>query len=221
MDIQKIVAKSVAGEELTAEEKAFAESWNPGNAISAARKEAETKAAEALKEATIKAEELEAQLEELHDKDRTEAEKLQRAFEREQKKREKLEQQFRDQQAAAAKAMRESSISSIASSIEFADEKARQAGRILLEHNLNGVDDLTDTATVEAIVGQFRETVPHLLKASGTGGNGSTPTQAAGVQPQSTKWTRASVESLANSDPSAFEQAWPEIQAAMASGDLT
>lgn len=223
MNIQAIVKLLLEGGTLTDEQKTFASSWNPGEAIAAARKEEAEKSTTQLKaanDARLLAEStkdtLEKSLAELHEKDGTELERM-------AKKLERVESELESQKETGAKALRDASLLDVAGRIVWKDDKAASSGRVLINHHFKDVTDFGDKDTMIAMLDQFKEANPYLIRANGAGGGGADPgnPNESGLPSPTGRYTKASIKKLSEENPEEFDKQWPEINKAMLAGEIT
>ena len=172
MSIKDILAKAAKGEELSEDERAALASFDPTDVASGRVKDVQAKAAKEAAELSAKVEELQAKLDEKDSATLTETEKLKRDLARAQKAQEAAQAAADTAQKDAAKTARNYALESVLGGIQWVDDSARAAGRVLLERELAEVD-LGDKAAVTPIIDAAKQSVlSRLVAADGVNGTG-------------------------------------------------
>lgn len=219
MKIEEVLAKVIKGEELTADEKAFAEKFETVDVDAVAN----SRAATARKDAEKKTAELQTQLEtmkqqmdELRNKDLTADEKAKQATDKLL-----LELETVKAESVAAKAQNESmsrqhEIDKIYSGIKVINGVSPDLVRSALASTLTDVD-LTDKDTVKTKIDEFITGNQALIAADTGGGSGSTP--PGGVNTTGKRvYTRAELGSMSTDE---FTKNEADIYAAKNEGRVT
>jgi len=185
MTIKDILAKAAKGEALTAEEKSFAESYDPQKELdstaAAARKKAEADAEKAradLQALTTKLSEAEAKLNDAAGKGKTDLEKLTTQVAT-------LTSQVQAAQAEKAKLVRQQKLDDVirGSGIQFVKDVDGGIMRQALVREFEGLpdDDLVDAAKVAPIVTTFRARNKAVILDTSGHGAGAGPHQTGGT----------------------------------------
>lgn len=120
---------------------------------------------------------IEAEFATLKESGLSDAEKISKAAEREKARADNLEAEFKALQSQHAQDRRTIAMDKVASGIRFIDTLPPQAGRILIESHLAGIEDMSDANTVGAALEAFKATHKGILAAdpqgSGAGSRGA------------------------------------------------
>ena len=172
MAVKDILAKVVAGTELTEDEKtALAEYQEPDTSKIESelkdkiQKAAFAKATEDKKKYLSEIDELKSKVESLESSGLSEAEKLQRELERAIKAREKAEADYSELQKAHTHEQRSSQLKDIAGKIQFMDNVPSDMAYREVSAVFGDIENLSDEGQVKARMEQFRESHAGLIKS--------------------------------------------------------
>lgn len=199
--MKDIIAKLLKGETLTADERAKLEGYDPDKAVNDAAAAARKKAEGERDAARTELEALKKSAEEGKKGSQTETQKLLARIE-------KLEKEKADADAKAAAMERATAIEAIRakSGIKFVDGIDPDLLKGIFSKQFDGLDDLTDEATVNDRLKTFREANKGLILSEQGGGTGRSGQPAGGGYTSRNPWKKESFNlteqiQLAQSNP--------------------
>lgn len=180
MNIKDILAKMLKGEELTADEKAFAESYNEDSGkIPKSRLDTEIakrkKAEEDAEKLKTDIDDIKAKLEEKEDADMSEVEKLKKAHQKEVDKLSKENEALKTERDTISKDLSgvkfKNSIAGIANKHKFNDTE--YLSYLVKQEGENF--DLSDESAVGAFMDGLKKSNPHHFSVNANPGGGGNP----------------------------------------------